>query len=239
MDRLAEAVMRALDTVPSVLLEQLADELQYGRPLGIHSGITDVKAAASRVPGPEAAAFIRGALAAHRRARERLRVEVVWGGPTTNAAPVRSTARVLIGLINEARRELVLTTYSARPYQPVIDALIAARGRRVSVDIMLETLDGAGTALSGAEPAAAFRDVPGARLWHWPSKNRPRPQAKLHAKLAIADRSVLLVSSVNLTESGVAHNIEAGIIVRGGEAPHRFATHLTHLCTNGTLARLN
>jgi hypothetical protein len=43
----------------------------------------------------------------------------------------------------------------------------------------------------------------------------PRPA------LAVADRHVLFVTSANLTQSGVAKNIEAGLLVRGGTAPAR------------------
>ena len=37
----------------------------------------------------------------------------------------------------------------------------------------------------------------------------------MHAKLAVADRRVLGVTSANLTQSGVAKNIEAGLLIRG------------------------
>jgi phosphatidylserine/phosphatidylglycerophosphate/cardiolipin synthase-like enzyme len=40
----------------------------------------------------------------------------------------------------------------------------------------------------------------------------------MHAKVAVADRRVLLVSSANLTVSGIDENIEAGVLVRG-ESP--------------------
>ena len=40
----------------------------------------------------------------------------------------------------------------------------------------------------------------------------------MHAKLTVADRRVLLVTSADLTQSGVAKNIEAGLLIRGGTA---------------------
>ena len=43
----------------------------------------------------------------------------------------------------------------------------------------------------------------------------------MHAKIAVADRMVLLVSSANLTSAGIDKNIEAGILVHGGTAPVR------------------
>lgn len=60
----------------------------------------------------------------------------------------------------------------------------------------------------------------------------------MHAKLAVADHRLLLVSSANLTQSGVDRNIEAGVLVRDGAAPRRAAEHLAELRARGMLARL-
>jgi len=54
----------------------------------------------------------------------------------------------------------------------------------------------------------------------------------------LADRHVLFVSSANLTQSGVAKNIEAGLLVRGGAAPLRAAEHVDALRASGALIRL-
>ena len=53
----------------------------------------------------------------------------------------------------------------------------------------------------------------------------------MHAKLAVADRRVLFVTSANLTQSGVGKNIEA--------APARAAEHVDALRASGELIRLN
>jgi phosphatidylserine/phosphatidylglycerophosphate/cardiolipin synthase-like enzyme len=60
----------------------------------------------------------------------------------------------------------------------------------------------------------------------------------MQAKIAVADRHALLVSRVNLTESGVENNIEAGVIIRGGQAPRRFAEHIDELRASGILTVL-
>ena len=93
-------------------------------------------------------------------------------------------------------------TYSAKPYQPLTDALTDARARGVAITAVVETLQGADSALAGAEPYAAFAQVPGIDLWHWPVGGREEQTSKMHAKLAVADRRVLLVTSANLTQSG-------------------------------------
>ncbi|OLT00089.1 hypothetical protein BJF90_07295 [Pseudonocardia sp. CNS-004] len=67
---------------------------------------------------------------------------------------------------------------------------------------------------------------------------RDRSPAKMHAKVAVADRRALLVSSANLTQSGVKTNMEAGVLIRGGTAPERAAEHVQQLIAAGVLVRL-
>lgn len=47
-----------------------------------------------------------------------------------------------------------------------MEALQAAVRRSVRVMVIVETLQGAASALAGTEPAAAFAEVPGVELWH-------------------------------------------------------------------------
>ncbi|MER7333520.1 MULTISPECIES: DISARM system phospholipase D-like protein DrmC [unclassified Micromonospora] len=193
---------------------------------------------ASGLRSAEAASYLRGLAAGHAQRSAAVRIESVWSGPSTHPVPVRSTAQVLVDLVAEAQTELLLMTYSAKPYPPLLAALTAAVTRGVAVNVVVETLAGAGRALQGAEPAAAFANLPGVRLWHWPVERRAEDHAKMHAKIAVADRRVLLVSSANLTQSGVNRNIEAGLLIRGGPAPQRAAEHIAELQSRGVLARL-
>lgn len=187
------------------------------------------------LPWRAVAAYLRGVAAAKEQAS--VQVESVWSGPTSHAVPVRSTAQVLSRLVARARHELLLMTYSAKPYQPLRDGLEAAIARGVAVRVVVETLQGAGSALAGEEPAAAFRGLR-LELWHWPVARRADDKGRMHAKIAVADRRELLVSSANLTQSGVNSNIEAGLLVHGGTAPERAAEHFDALRSTGTLERL-
>ena len=184
-------------------------------------------------------AYLAGLAAGYSQRAAEVSVDAVWSGPGSHHVPVRATAVVLADVVREARRELLLMTYSAKPHQALNDALGAAVSRGVAVSIVVETLQGAGSALSGDEPYRAFTGVPGIELWHWPTSQRTESGAKMHAKLAVADRRVLLVTSANLTQSGVAKNIEAGILIRGGTAPQRAAEHVDALRSSGNLTRLN
>jgi phosphatidylserine/phosphatidylglycerophosphate/cardiolipin synthase-like enzyme len=199
--------------------------------------VLDTKASVGVSDG-DAGAYIRGVAAGWTLRDASFQVESVWSGPSTHEVPVRATARVLVELVREAEHELVLMTYSAKPYEPLTEVLRAAVERGVSVMAVVETLQGAGSALAGSEPAVAFASIAGVEVWHWPVTRRSEHGAKMHAKLAVADRRVLLVSSANLTQSGVTRNIEAGVLVRGGTAPLRAAEHVAELRAKGVLERL-
>ncbi|WP_231155947.1 DISARM system phospholipase D-like protein DrmC [Streptomyces sp. CNZ748] len=191
------------------------------------------------VPLAEAAAYIRGYVAALLHNRDSVRVRTVWSGPSTPGVPVRATAQVLVDVIGEAREELLAMTYAARPYPALTRALTAAVERGVSVHVVVETLTGAGGLLRGQEPAEAFASVPGVTLWHWATRDPARhAHSRQHAKVAIADRRTLFLGSANLTESAARRNLEAGVLVSGGEAPKRAAEHIVELQRMGDLRLL-
>src|SRR5262245_57815407 len=120
------AAARALG--PDGLL-RLADSVAAGRPvdgLPADAGLVlDTVAGSPKV----AAAFVRGVAAGYEHRAARVQAELVWTGPSVFDVPVRATAQVLTGLVDEARQELILTTYSAKPYTPLLAALRDAVGR--------------------------------------------------------------------------------------------------------------
>lgn len=250
MNAFEHAVARAGDRIGPAHLRMLAAAIADGRPRQavLHAVPVPGFAEAARsilagqradgVPPGEAAAYLRGVAAGREAQAREPTVETVWSGPHTHAVPVRSTAQVLTGVVAAAERELLLVSYAATPYRPLLAALTAAVRRGVTVVAVVETLEGAAGALTGAEPGAAFSSVPELEIWHWPVTKRTENGAKMHAKIAVADRKVLLVSSANLTQSGVGRNIEAGVLIRGGTAPRRAAEHITELRARGVLERL-
>jgi phosphatidylserine/phosphatidylglycerophosphate/cardiolipin synthase-like enzyme len=183
-------------------------------------------------------AYLTGLAAGYVQRAGEVTVETVWSGPGSHDVPVRATAAVLADVVREAQHDLLLMTYSAKPHQSLVEALGAAVGRGVAIRVVVETLQGAGSALSGDEPYYTFTGIDGIELWHWPTYRRTEPGSKMHAKLAVADRRLLLVTSANLTQSGVAKNIEAGLLIRGGIAPRRVVEHIDALRASGDLKRL-
>ena len=61
----------------------------------------------------------------------------------------------------------------------------------------------------------------------------------MHAKVADRRRATLLVSSANLTHSGVHDSLEAGVLVRGGTAPQRALEYVRDLQMRAVLAPLS
>jgi phosphatidylserine/phosphatidylglycerophosphate/cardiolipin synthase-like enzyme len=246
----AEAARAAIQSLTCEHVEILATRLEDGASAASISDAVALPAyrdAATRVlaaihttsTDPAiAAAHLRALAEGYALGRSVQHLDVVWSGPTSSAVPVRATARVLTDLVAEAQRELILMTYSARHYQLLTEALVVAVARRVTVVAVVETLAGAGGALVGEEPAAAFLAVPGVEIWHWPVSRRPEQSSKMHAKLAIADETALFVTSANLTQAGIGKNIEAGLLVRGGSAPVRATEHVRNLQASGALQRL-
>ncbi|MFT7834520.1 DISARM system phospholipase D-like protein DrmC [Saccharothrix sp. BKS2] len=193
------------------------------------------------IPTGEVAMYLRGFAAAWTRQRELTEVQPVWSGPPTPGVPVRSTAQVLVSVVGQATTEVLAMTYSAAAYKPLTAALRAAAERGVEVDIVVETIQGAGGLLTGPEPARAFSELAGfttVRLWHWPLDQREERGARQHAKILVVDRQVLFLGSANLTASGARHNIEAGVLIRGGTAPARSAEHVRELQRRGVLRPL-
>jgi phosphatidylserine/phosphatidylglycerophosphate/cardiolipin synthase-like enzyme len=247
-DGVQDTVTAAAARLGPGLLRDIADAIEQRRPASAVVAATAaefvdltraVLDACASMPGIAAVAYLRGVADGYAHRAAAVTVESVWTGPGSHAVPVRSTAAVLVEIVRAAQEELVLTTYSAVNYPPLADTLQDAVERRVAVSVVVETLQGAGSALNGAEPALAFADVPGVALWHWPVGNRTEQGAKMHAKLAVADRNVLFVSSANLTQSGISRNIEAGVLVRGGAAPRRAAEHIAELMAAGVVTRLS
>jgi phosphatidylserine/phosphatidylglycerophosphate/cardiolipin synthase-like enzyme len=249
MSAFEAAATAVAPTLGAAGLRALADRISAGWPEdAVLSGMgRDLGEAARSVlrvleldgtPPAQTAAFLRGLAAGCALQTTAVGVETVWSGPSSHSVPVRATAQALIQVVTEATSELLLMTYSAKRHDPLREALASAIARRVQVTVVVETLQGAGSALAGAEPAAAFAGIGGLQLWHWPVERRAESSSKLHAKLAVADRRVLLVSSANLTQSGVEKNIEAGVLIRGGSAPARAAEHIVELKSKGVLARL-
>ena len=252
---LVEAIARFVNVLPAVSVERaaLAAEGAASRHAVVGviaqpdyqreaSRLLEAWQAADDVPGTEVAAMLRAAAAARSAALREGRVEVVWTGPGTMEVPSRSTEAVVLEVVSAASRELLLVTYAAFRYPPLVAALERASARHVRIHALVETKAGA-HGLLGQEPAVAFAGIQGVALYHWPAERRStvsRPAAgRMHAKLVVADRELAFVTSANLTGNGIEENLECGLLVHGGPVPGRLVDHVRSLVRRGVFQPLD
>src|SRR4051794_3817346 len=100
--------------------------------------------------------------------------------------------------------------------------------------MLLESADASAGALR-FDATRAFETLrQSVRFYMWPLDRRATGAgAALHAKAVVADDAVAFVSSVNLTESALDHNLEIGLLVRGGPVPSRIREHFRALIAAG------
>jgi len=166
-------------------------------------------------------------------------VELVWTGPATGMVPIRHTAQVLTGLIDESRDRLFLVSFVAYHVGSVIDALQRAIKRGVEVRVLLEQFKEHGGNLTVDSIAMLRGNLPGAHIYEWDKVTAgASATTSVHAKCAVADGSVAFVTSANLSEAAMERNMELGVLLRGGQVPGLLDRHLTALVTTKQLRAL-
>jgi phosphatidylserine/phosphatidylglycerophosphate/cardiolipin synthase-like enzyme len=184
------------------------------------------------VSGSALGAAVAAASHAHEEARRSPQIELVVSGPTTKEIHARRTEQVLLQLVGEAKREILLVTFALQMDEDLRDALAAATTRGVGVTVLAE--DPIDNSQFYGDPAAAVADLVVKRL-RWPADQRPFAGAAMHAKIVIIDESVALITSANLTKRAAGDNLEAGLLIRGGDSAARLAGHVMELLEAGVL----
>ncbi|MDF5755568.1 DISARM system phospholipase D-like protein DrmC [Spongiactinospora sp. TRM90649] len=179
-------------------------------------------------PGPALALALETASRMHAET-QRHRADIVVSGPRSDAIPVRLTGSVIVQVIRASRASLLVVSFAAFGVAEVVRELVAAAGRGVRIDLVLEgAVEDGGTLRAKTSPFQVLR--PFATFWAWP--DRPAVGGSipaLHAKVVVADESVALLGSANLTDRALAHNLEVGVVLRDPEAVGRLARHFRAL----------
>ncbi len=115
--------------------------------------------------------------------------------------------------------------------------------RGVAISLYLETPDASEGRIAYDTLAAFGTEVrQRAHIYIWPLEKRPLSKdgrhGSLHAKAAVADGQVMLLSSANLTEYAMSLNVELGMLVNGGPLPRKVMEHLVRLVEQGTFRRI-
>lgn len=160
-------------------------------------------------------------------------VRLVWTGPISTPVPVRSTLAVMLDLINMAQFEMVIVGYAVTlGASKVFEHLAVAQRKGVRAVVI-------GNRLEEHLPLLRTLWPPGLRLPELYTRMEAPDDhiSALHAKLAIADRMHLLVTSANLTYHGLTGNIEIGLQV-DGKVAEETTDLLTRLINEGVFTRI-
>jgi phosphatidylserine/phosphatidylglycerophosphate/cardiolipin synthase-like enzyme len=157
---------------------------------------------------------------------------------------MRRTDQALTDLIREARESIVIVSFVVYKVPHVAAALGEAVSRGVAVTLILETEDDSqGKVLVDGFEQLQSAGLQGTAQYVWPDECRGKSKdgrvGSLHAKCAVADRRLALVSSANLTDYGLSLNMELGLMVEGGSIPSQIVAHFEFLISAGILVRRN
>lgn len=180
---------------------------------------------------------------AERQSRRNQSLELVWTGPDSQIIPLRRTDQALMQLIAEARAHLLIVSFAVYKAESILQTIHDAVQRGVVTTLCLESPDASeGKIAFDAIKVLGSEIAQRAQLVVWPHAQRPHsPDGKhgsLHAKVAVADGTALLISSANLTEYAMTLNMEMGVLIRGGELPVKVGAHFAKLIEQGTLQRI-
>lgn len=161
--------------------------------------------------------------------------ELVWTGPGGEEGAWRRTEQALIEVVTNAREMLWLVTYALYPVPSLQNELGCAVARGVELRVVAESPASEKIRHSGVLYWQKFLPEQ-TRIYEWPLEKRDcnakGDYGTLHAKVALADRDLALVSSANLTDCALNYNLETGVLLRGQSA-EKLATQFEELVKNG------
>lgn len=153
----------------------------------------------------------------------------VWSGPSFPGDGDHTTAAVA-HLIDEAKEDVLASTYSASIDSPFVQALWRAIARGVSVTLVLEATKMEDTA------AKLKAKLEGARfLKYVPPTGQYGVQ---HSKVVIVDSTLALVTSANFSNAAAFGNLEAGVLIRDPLFASKLRQRFNSLRKSGSLEHL-
>ena len=181
----------------------------------------------THITGTELAMAIRSATATSRYSAKQGQVELLWTGPETSVVPLRYTEQALCELINSAQRKLFIVSFVAYKADAIIKALNSAILRNVEVSFLLERSKNSGGTIEIDSIQNLKSQLPGAKFYIWDDDETS--SAAVHAKCAIADDKIALITSANLTGKAMTENMELGVMLRKGNLPRQLHKHFESL----------
>lgn len=168
-------------------------------------------------------------------------IETIWTGPDSDIIPLRRTDMALTQLINSAKKELLIVTYTVYKIDKLIEAIEDALNRNVNVHFILEDQKKFQQNIDSLKNKFGNYIKNKSKFYIWPKPVRPFDndnKACLHVKCAVADDKMLFLSSANLTKSAMNLNMELGVLITGGEQPKNIVRHFNAFINNNILIQV-
>lgn len=248
MERLLEAVTAVVCLVSPEKVRALAGRIRKVEDVSANVALSDVVGTATArgvvdrlvdawratsVGSDELASMLLAAGHAFENVSKHQSTELVWTGPTTPFVSARRTEQALLQVIGAAKQNLFITSFVAYDVSTIVKALNDASARGVSISMLLESSQDHGGSISFDVIGKMRMLVPSAKLYAWRERSAPFADGRVHAKVAVADFDVCFITSANLTGHAMEQNMEAGVLLSGGQIPKLLLDHLNSLvCTN-------
>jgi phosphatidylserine/phosphatidylglycerophosphate/cardiolipin synthase-like enzyme len=250
MERLLEAVTAVVCLVSPEKVRALASAIRKIEDAKANVALSDVvgtataKVVVERLIGAwratsigsgELASMLLAANHAFENVSKHQSTELVWTGPTTPFVSARRTEQALLQVIGAAKQTLFVTSFVAYDVSTIVKALNDASTRGVSISMLLESSQDHGGSISFDVIGKMKTLVPSAKLYAWRERAAPFADGRVHAKVAVADGNVCFITSANLTEHAMEQNMEAGVLISGGQIPKLLFDHLQALVDTRTV----
>jgi phosphatidylserine/phosphatidylglycerophosphate/cardiolipin synthase-like enzyme len=251
MERLLEAVTAVVCLVSPEKVRALAGAIQKIEDVKANAALSDVvgtataKAVVERlveawwatsVGSGELASMLLAASHAFENVSKHQSTELVWTGPTTPFVSTRRTEQALLQVIGAAKQTLFVTSFVAYDVSTIVKDLNDASTRGVSISMLLESSQDHGGSISFDVIGKMQMLVPSAKLYAWRERAAPFADGRVHAKVAVADGDVCFITSANLTGHAMEQNMEAGVLLTGGQIPKLLQEHLQALVDTKTVS---
>ncbi|PZN86027.1 MAG: phospholipase, partial [Candidatus Methylumidiphilus alinenensis] len=190
---------------------------------------------------PRDVAFsLRGASANASLRDKKESIELVWTGPSTSLVPVRHTEQVLCEVIDSAKQQLFIVSFVAYQVDSIISALRRATDRKVQIEVLFENSSEHGGRINHDSASALRQLLSKVNIYSWSSGKQSSKDylGAVHAKCALADGELAFITSANLTKAAMEINMEAGVLVKGGDLPSRLQDHMNALISTKIIEKI-